>query len=118
MPLQANRTQLAKENGHPEIWGVPLADPATHVPSQIVFQKYLNANDGDLDKAKDQLAKTLQWRAKMKPLELVYRVYPKSKFEGLGFVTTYTSGAAREVLTWNIYGNVQSIEETFGDLDE
>lgn len=97
---------------------MPLADPATHVPSQIVFQKYLNANDGDLDKAKDQLAKTLQWRAKMKPLELVYRVYPKSKFEGLGFVTTYTSGAAREVLTWNIYGNVQSIEETFGDLDE
>ena len=54
----------------------------------------------------------------MKPLELVNKVYPKSKFEGLGFVTAYTSGDAKEVITWNIYGGVKSIEETFGDLEE
>ena len=54
----------------------------------------------------------------MKPLELVNKVYPKTKFEGLGFVTAYTSGDAKEVITWNIYGGVKSIDETFGDLEE
>ncbi|KAK4178550.1 CRAL-TRIO domain-containing protein [Triangularia setosa] len=116
--------EAAKAHGHPEIWGVPLADPANHIPSQIVFQKYLNANDGDLDKAKDQLIKTLDWRKKSDPLELVRRMYSKSKFGGLGFVTTYVIDGKevdepeeREIFTWNIYGGVKSIDETFGDLE-
>ena len=115
----------AQETGHPEIWGVTLADPAVHVPSQIVLQKYLNANDGDLGKAKEQLVKTLEWRAKTKPLELVKKAYSKAKFDGLGFVTTYAAdgeGAlepeGREIFTWNIYGGVKSIEETFGNIEE
>lgn len=114
----------AKSIDHPEIWGVTLADPETHIPSQIVLQKYLNANDGDLAKAKDQLAKTLEWRAKTKPLELIQKQFPKSKFEGLGYVTTYRNDENetnsdpenKEVFTWNIYGGVKSIDETFGDL--
>jgi len=115
----------AQETGHPEIWGVTLADPAVHVPSQIVLQKYLNANDGDLGKAKEQLVKTLEWRAETKPLELVKKAYSKAKFDGLGFVTTYAAdgeGAlepeGREIFTWNIYGGVKSIEETFGNVEE
>ncbi|KAK0625465.1 CRAL-TRIO domain-containing protein [Bombardia bombarda] len=114
----------AKAVGHPEVWGVTLADPDTHVPSQIVLQKYLNANDGDLAKAKDQLVKTLEWRAKTKPLDLVKKVYSKAKFEGLGFVTTYRDDAAstepegKEVFTWNVYGGAKSIDETFGNLNE
>ncbi|KAK0702561.1 CRAL-TRIO domain-containing protein [Apiosordaria backusii] len=117
--------EAAEAHGHPEIWGVPLADPASHIPSQIVFQKYLNANDGDLVKAKDQLIKTLDWRKKTDPLELVRRMYSKSKFEGLGFVTTYVIDGKevdepeeREIFTWNIYGGVKSIDETFGNLEE
>ena len=117
--------KVAQETGHPEVWGVTLADPETHVPSQIVLQKYLNANDGNLAKAKDQLIKTLEWRAKMKPLELVKKTFSKPKFEGLGFVTSYAAdGAAaeqpegREVFTWNIYGGVASIDNTFGSLEE
>ncbi|KAK0724941.1 CRAL-TRIO domain-containing protein [Lasiosphaeris hirsuta] len=116
---------VALENGHPEIWGVTLADPETHIPTQIVLQKYLNANDGDIVKAKDQLTKTLEWRAKTKPLELIKKAFAKVKFEGLGFVTTYAGeGEAsaepedKEVFTWNIYGGVKSIEETFGNLEE
>lgn len=113
-------------HAHSEIWGVTLADPETHVPSQIILQKYLNANDGDLAKAKDQLTKTLDWRAKTKPLELVQRKYNKEKFGGLGYVTSYTADAgaeakgtnAQEVFTWNIYGGVKSMEETFGKLEE
>ncbi|CAK7270883.1 Non-classical phosphatidylinositol transfer protein (PITP) [Sporothrix epigloea] len=125
-PIQALYT-AAKEHGHPEIWGVTLADPATDVPSQIVFQKYLNANDGSLDKAKDQLLKTLAWRAKTKPLELLARAYNRDKFSGLGYVTSYTAEdgtydpaapETREVFTWNVYGSTKSIDQTFGDLQE
>ncbi|KAK0610977.1 CRAL-TRIO domain-containing protein, partial [Immersiella caudata] len=114
--------KTAQATGHPEIWGVTLADPDTHIPSQIVLQKYLNANDGDLVKAKDQLVKTLEWRAKMQPLELVKKVFNKAKFEGLGFVTTHGDDVVEpennEIFTWNIYGGVKSIEETFGNVDE
>lgn len=115
---------MAKANGHPEIWGVTLADPETHVPTQIVLQKYLNANDGDFARAEKQLIDTLTWRAKTKPLELLDKKYSKARFDGLGYVTKY--GAAEnggepesgEVFTWNIYGGVKSIEETFGNQAE
>jgi hypothetical protein len=116
--------ELAKASGHPEIWGVTLADPESHIPTQIVLQKYLNANDGDLAKATDQLTKTLEWRAKTHPLELAKNVYSKAKFEGLGYVTKYLGqdGAQepeqKEVFTWNIYGGAKSIDETFSNLEE
>jgi hypothetical protein len=114
----------SKASSHPEIWGVTLADPKTHIPSQIVLQKYLNANDGDITKAKDQLIKTLEWRAKMKPLDLLKKAFNKAKFGNLGYVTTYVAGDAaadpesKEVFNWNIYGAVESIDETFGNLEQ
>ncbi|KAI0427526.1 CRAL-TRIO domain-containing protein [Xylaria sp. FL1042] len=126
----------AKAHEYPEIWGVTLADPATHVPSQIVLQKYLNANDGDVVKAKDQLTKTLDWRKKTQPLELIKQTFSKEKFGGLGYVTTYSvadddkdnkegegegekeKDKPREIFTWNVYGNVKSIDVTFGNLEE
>lgn len=113
----------AKAAKHPEIWGVTLADPETHIPTRIILQKYLNANDGDLAKANDQLTKTLDWRHQTKPLELVQKLYSKAKFDGLGYVTQYrqegsTEPEGNEVFTWNIYGGVKSIDETFGDLQE
>ena len=114
---------LARSHGHPEVWGVSLADPENHVPSQIVFQKYLNANDGDLTKAKDQLKKTLDWRKQMKPLEMVEQKHPAKKFDGLGFVTSYGSSEGgglegKEVFTWNVYGIVKDHSATFGDIKE
>lgn len=114
---------LAQSKGHPEIWGVTLADPSGHVPTQVVLQKYLNANDGDLVKAKDQLGKTLEWRAKMKPLDLIGKKFNRTKFAGLGYVTVFgeseaTDPEAREVFTWNIYGSVKDVNETFGNLAE
>ncbi|KAF3006273.1 Non-classical phosphatidylinositol transfer protein (PITP) [Neopestalotiopsis sp. 37M] len=110
----------AKTNGHPEIWGVTLADPDTHVPSQIVFQKFLNANDGDVAKAKDQLTKTLEWRAKEKPLDSLTKKFSKEKFDGLGYVTSYggETPETKEVFTWNVYGATKSMETTFGNVDE
>lgn len=113
---------IAKAHDHPEIWGVQLADPETHIPSQIVFQKFLNAYDGDLTKAKDTLTKTLDWRKETRPLDLLDKGHKKAKFEGLGYVTDYGTGGdhpeAREVFTWNIYGAVSDMDNTFGDLNE
>lgn len=115
---------LAQSKGHPEIWGVTLADPSGHVPTQVVLQKYLNANDGDLVKAKEQLGKTLEWRAKMKPLDLIGKKFNRTKFAGLGYVTVFgeseatSDPEAREVFTWNIYGSVKDVNETFGNLAE
>lgn len=115
---------VAKANGHPEIWGVTLADPDTHIPTQIVLQKYLNANDGDVTRATEQLTKTLEWRAKMKPLDLMKKEFNKAKFGSLGYVTTYVAGDAtadpesKEVFTWNIYGAVKNIDDTFTPLEQ
>jgi hypothetical protein len=114
---------LAKSHGHPEIWGVTLADPSSHIPTQVILQKYLNAYDGDLAKSKDTLTKTLDWRAKIKPLELLKKQFNRSKFGGLGYTTVYgdadsTDPEAREVFTWNIYGSVKNLTETFGNLQE
>lgn len=122
MPLQ-ELWATAEAHEHPEIWGVTLADPSTHVPSQIVLQKYLNANDGDIANARDQLTKTLDWRKRMRPLELIQQSFSKEKFGGLGYVTVHSTeggeeDTAKEIFTWNVYGNVKSIDVTFGDLDE
>lgn len=58
----------------------------------------------------------------MKPLELTGKKFQKEKFTGLGYITSYsdpsiTTPDGKDVLTWNIYGNVKDIEKTFGDLD-
>lgn len=112
---------LAQEHTHGEVWGVQLSDPEHHVPSQIIFQKYLNANDGDVAKAKEQLKSTLDYRAKMDVPKLVAKLYSKDKFGGLGYITIYDGDMAspdtREVFTWNIYGNVKDIQKSFGDMD-
>ncbi|TRX91517.1 hypothetical protein FHL15_007522 [Xylaria flabelliformis] len=120
-PLQ-DLWRICDAHKHPEIWGVTLADPATHVPTQIVLQKFLNANDGDMIKSKTQLLETLNWRMETKPLELIKQTYSKEKFGGLGYVTVHAGDEkdekAKEIFTWNVYGNVKSIDVTFGDLQE
>ena len=113
----------AKSHGHSEIWGVQLADPETHLPSQVVLQKYLNANDGDVTKAREQLIKTLDWRKENKPLDLLQKGYDSHKFDGLGYVTSYgtsdtTDPESKEVFTWNIYGIVKDMDSTFGNLKD
>jgi phosphatidylinositol transfer protein SFH5 len=87
------------------------------------LQKFINAYDGDLTKAKDTLTKTLDWRAKTKPLDLLKKTFDQKKFGGLGYTTVYgdadgSDPEKREVLTWNIYGSVSNLEETFGNLQE
>ncbi|KAL4870229.1 CRAL-TRIO domain-containing protein [Aspergillus spectabilis] len=109
-------------SGHQEMWGVPLKHDATDIPTVNVLIKFLRANAGDIKLAEDQLTKALEWRKENDPLALVdssKNSYDEAKFGGLGYLTTYArEGKEDLVVTWNIYGAVKKIDETFGDITE
>jgi phosphatidylinositol transfer protein SFH5 len=115
---------IIKEIGHDEMWGVKLAGASTtepSVPVSIVIQKFLNANEGDLTKAIEQLKAALKFRKEKKPLELLDKTYSKAKFGELGAITVYPvkGSAVPEVFTWNLYGNVKDrMDEVFVPLEE
>lgn len=104
---------------HSEMWGVKLEE-TTNVPTTIILQKFLRANNDDVAKAKTQLLEALQWRKKMDPLKLLAEVeHNKEKFGDLGYVTVYNAtGTQKEVITWNIYGAVKDIKGTFDNVEE
>ncbi|KAL5338139.1 CRAL-TRIO domain-containing protein [Aspergillus crustosus] len=108
--------------GHQEMWGVPLKHDATDIPTVNVLIKYLRANAGDVKLAEDQLTKALEWRKENDPLALVdptQNSYNEAKFGGLGYLTTYKREEKGDlIVTWNIYGAVKKIDETFGDVTE
>lgn len=120
--LDAKVAEIVNEVDHDEMWGVKLVTPASsHVPTQIVIQKFLNANDGDLAKSIDQFKGALKFRKEKKPLELIKKSFSSAKFGDLGAVTVYPAkdSSVPEVFTWNLYGNVKGkIEEAFTPLDE
>lgn len=111
--------KILKATGHNEMWGVSLKD-SDDIPTVNILIKFLHANEGNLKEAEDQLTKALEWRKTMKPLELVENAsFPKDKFNGLGYVTTYNDPkSGKAIFTWNIYGSVKDIDATFGNLDE
>ncbi|KAM0355656.1 hypothetical protein ACHAPU_000041 [Fusarium lateritium] len=124
----APETSLTKLNGrldeilskaqHKEMWGVQLSN-TQHVPTQVVLQKFLRANNDDPVAAEKQLTQALEWRKKMNPAALVTQTFDKSKFGDLGFVTSHEGENGKEtIITWNIYGAVKNNKATFGDVDE
>ena len=120
--FDAKVADILKEIDHDEMWGVKLVSPASsHVPTQIVIQKFLNANDGDLAKSIDQFKGALKFRKEKKPLELIKKTFSATKFADLGAVTVYPvkDNTVPEVFTWNLYGNVKGkMDEVFTPLDE
>ncbi|OLN86072.1 Phosphatidylinositol transfer protein sfh5 [Colletotrichum chlorophyti] len=104
---------------HREMWGVQLSDDS-HVPTTVVLQKFLRANDDDVSKAADQLQKALEWRRDTNPGRLLDEVaFDKKKFDELGYVTTHKDAQGKEVvITWNIYGAVKDKQATFGNVEE
>ena len=116
----AELPSIIREADHSEIWGIQLADEK-HVPTSIVLEKFLRANTKDVAKAKAQLIEALKWRKKIEPQKLLDEVeFSKSKFGGLGYVTVYpkTENHEKEIVTWNIYGDVKDKKATFGDVEE
>nr|XP_023907983.1 phosphatidylinositol transfer protein SFH5-like [Quercus suber]POF16586.1 phosphatidylinositol transfer protein sfh5 [Quercus suber] len=100
----------------------PLSStPASHT-TLLILQKFLRANAGDLGAAKVQLENALKWRKEYNPLAAKAEVFPRSKFGGLGYITT-VHGAIEtkneaDIATFNIYGAVgKDLKATFGDTD-
>lgn len=117
--LFAELDAIKKEAEHGEMWGVELSNE-DHVPSAIVLEKFLRANNKDVTKAKAQLTEALKWRKKIQPAKLLDETeFDSVKYGGLGYVTVYpkTDKHEKEILTWNIYGAVKDIKSTFGNVE-
>lgn len=112
--LFAELPSIISEAGCFEMWGVELTEDS-HVPTTIVLEKFLRANNKDVAKAKAQLVEALKWRKSMQPAQLLADFqFDPAKFGGVGYVTTY----GKEIVTWNIYGAVKDNKATFGNVEE
>jgi hypothetical protein len=112
--------EILNECDHYEIYGVTLV-PEGNFHTKLILQKFLRANANDIEKAKEQLSRTLKWRKEFQPLKVKEEVFPQKKFGGLGYITKIEGVPGSEnkvdVCTFNIYGAVKENKETFGDLD-
>ncbi|CAM1501609.1 Fc.00g035930.m01.CDS01 [Cosmosporella sp. VM-42] len=116
--LSARLPDITSKAGHSEMWGVQLSS-TDHIPTKVVLQKFLRANNGDVAATERQLTNALEWRKKMNPGSLVMQTFDKKKFNDLGFVTTHKADDGKEtIITWNIYGAVEDNKATFGDVNE
>ena len=116
--LAARLPEIIKSAAHGEMWGVELSS-AEHVPTKVVLQKFLRANNGDAAAAEKQLTSALEWRKKLQPTALVADTFDESKYGGLGYVTVHKDDKGKEtVITWNVYGAVKDNKKTFGDVQE
>ncbi|KAI9845577.1 MAG: Non-classical phosphatidylinositol transfer protein (PITP) [Sclerophora amabilis] len=126
---------ILEEAAHSEIWGIVLSTSTTtssekSIPftTALILQKFLRANENDVDKAAAQLTGTLRWRREFDVRKAVEEeVFDHDTFAGLGYVTVVDRQSedeegegqeqGKEVVTWNIYGAVQDKKRTFGDLE-
>ncbi|KAF4440916.1 SFH5-phospholipid transporter [Fusarium acutatum] len=116
--LNARLEDIFTKTLHKEMWGVQLTN-IDHVPTKVVLQKFLRANNDDPVAAEKQLTQALEWRKKMNPTALVTQTFDKSKFGDLGYVTVHKGENGKEtIITWNIYGAVKDNKATFGNVQE
>ncbi|PNP59271.1 hypothetical protein FNYG_14967 [Fusarium nygamai] len=116
--LNARLEDIFTKTLHKEMWGVQLTN-IDHVPTKVVLQKFLRANNDDPVAAEKQLTQALEWRKKMNPTALVTQTFDKSKFGDLGYVTVHKGEDGKEtIITWNIYGAVKDNKATFGNVEE
>ncbi|KAF5682708.1 SFH5-phospholipid transporter [Fusarium circinatum] len=116
--LNARLEDIFTKTLHKEMWGVQLTN-IDHVPTKVVLQKFLRANNDDPVAAEKQLTQALEWRKKMNPTALVTQTFDKSKFGDLGYVTVHKGENDKEtIITWNIYGAVKDNKATFGNVEE
>ncbi|KAL1609848.1 Non-classical phosphatidylinositol transfer protein (PITP) [Paraconiothyrium brasiliense] len=111
---------LTEEAAHDEVYGITLS-PNNEFHTKLILQKYLRANQNDLDKAKQQLLDTLKWRKHFDPVKAAGETFEKSRFDGLGWILPVEgvpeSPNKRDIVTFNIYGAVKDNKKTFGDID-
>ncbi|RBR03270.1 hypothetical protein FVER53590_02522 [Fusarium verticillioides] len=116
--LNARLEDIFTKTLHKEMWGVQLTN-IDHVPTKVVLQKFLRANNDDPVAAEKQLTQALEWRKKMNPTALVTQTFDRSKFGDLGYITVHKGENGKEtIITWNIYGAVKDNKATFGNVEE
>ncbi|PVI01402.1 CRAL/TRIO domain-containing protein [Periconia macrospinosa] len=112
---------LVQESGHDEVYGIKLSSTSNVFHTKLILQKFLRANQNDLEKAKQQLLDTLKWRKEFDPIKAAGETFDKDKFDGLGYILTVEgvpeSANKKDVVTFNVYGAVKDNKKTFGDLD-
>ena len=117
--LEAHVPGLIEESGHDEVYGLKLNGDDFH--KKLILQKFLRANQNDVEKAKAQLLGTLKWRKEFNAAAAKDEVYSKKHFGGLGYVTVLSgvpeSPNEKDVVTFNIYGAVKDNKATFGDIE-
>ncbi|KAH9872023.1 Non-classical phosphatidylinositol transfer protein (PITP) [Plenodomus biglobosus] len=111
---------LVNEAAHNEVYGIELSKSNPFL-TKLILQKFLRANQNDLDAAKGQLLETLKWRKEFDPIKAAGEGFERSKFDGLGYILKVEgvpgSPNATDIATFNIYGAVKDNKATFGDLD-
>ena len=126
IPLSAELEEFSRAlagiiatTNHYEIWGVNLTTPSMHIPTRIILQKFLNANNQSVPAAKAHLEAVLRWRAEAKPHELLNTEYGH-RFGGMGYVTAYAKPEHKstgEVLSWSMYGRPEDVEHICEDVE-
>lgn len=116
----ASFEELTKQAEYAEVYGITLSTTSPF-HTKLILQKFLRANANDLEKAKQQLLETLQWRKSFDPVKAISETYDKTRFGGLGYVLEIEgvpeSANKKDVVTFNIYGAVKDKKATFGDLE-
>jgi hypothetical protein len=111
---------LVAEAQHAEVYGITLST-SSPFHTKLILQKFLRANQNDVEKAKQQLLETLKWRKEFDPVKAAGESYSKERFGGLGYVLEVEgvpgSENKRDVATFNIYGAVKDKKGTFGNLE-
>ena len=112
--------ELTKEADYDEVYGIELNSAAPFYV-KLILQKFLRADQNDLEKASARLLDTLKWRKSFRPLEAAKESFSKKRFGGLGYVVTLDnvpdSPNAKDIATFNIYGSVKDPKLTFEDLE-
>jgi len=114
-------SEITKEADYSEVYGIELSPENNPFHTKLILQKFLRANADDFTKARAQLLATLKWRKEFQPLKAMAETFSADRFKGLGYIVTLDkvpeSTNERDVVTFNIYGAVKDIKNTFGDID-
>ncbi|KAK8184400.1 CRAL-TRIO domain-containing protein [Phyllosticta citribraziliensis] len=116
----ADLPELLKSTQYDEVYGITLKESGDF-HTKLILQKFLRANSNNIDKAKDQLRETLEWRREFQPLEAMKAGFDKNIFNGLGYIMEIEgvpeSTNKKDIVTFNVYGAVEDKKATFGNLE-
>ncbi|KAL6013833.1 Non-classical phosphatidylinositol transfer protein (PITP) [Candidozyma auris] len=111
---------LAKteDPSYDEIYGYRIApEEKEYVNVEIrneILLKFLIAREYDIEKAKEMLVNTFNWRRKFLVLSAAYDEKFDKDLEKMGVITNYEGNKDNfSVVTWNLYANLKNPKKLF-----